>query len=180
MGKAAVDTKAFLFELHNVCADLRSIDAALNNEDDPQREGALIEARDWLLGELTLRAEDFALLIDEKSRRAEQLRAIAREYTEKAKNTELAVERYKATLLDVMSQQGVSKIPGTRATVTVCASPEAVRTDDAVFDLDLIPDDYVKVVRSLDATKAKAALQAGEEVPGCYLDRGEHVRIRLA
>ena len=103
-------------------------------------------------------------------------KAEADRITQKRKAAERHIERLKAYAKWNLEELGETKRKVDEIfTVAIQANPPSVR----VVNLDSVPHDFDKPVeRSLDVSRIRDILKNGDEVPGCELIRGTHLRIR--
>lgn len=103
---------------------------------------------------------------------------------ERAKELSARKERYnrrkdamRALLLRLLKAADLSKVSLPEATVSVGKGRPGVE----IIDETLLPDNVVKLKREPDKTAIKAALDAGQEVPGATLKVGnETITVRAA
>jgi hypothetical protein len=126
------------------------------------------------------KAEATAWVVRELEARVEARRAAALALEEAAEREERAAERIRAYVLQAMQEAGVPRLAGETCEwrrqrnggkvplVVEAAAPE-------------LPDAFVrtKVVTEPDREAIRAALERGEDVPGCRLgERGERLVLR--
>lgn len=113
---------------------------------------------------------------------AEQLKADANEISEyikrlseRAKAKKNAAESIKGWLIARMQEQGESKFETKRirASLRVTAANKTVITDEK-----LIPPKYLRTKTEPDTTAIKAAIKAGEVVPGATLEDSVSLTIK--
>ncbi len=94
---------------------------------------------------------------------AERLEKRAKRYEERGR-------RIKGAILAAMEMAGARKLEMPAATVTVRAGPVSVH----VSDIDALPEPMRRVKMSVEPDKQaiKAALEAGQEIPGALLSNG--------
>ena len=74
----------------------------------------------------------------------------------------------RATLAAVMDDTGAPAIAGQHHMVTVSAAPAAVVITDAAA----IPMAFIRTTEAPDKVAIRKAIEAGQDVPGCVLARG--------
>lgn len=163
--------------LHQLTDELARVGEALAGESDEEREVELSTLQIRLATDVAREAEGVALLADELDRRADAVRAIAREYQVKAARAEVAAAQLREELLSAMDRAGATRIDGERATLSVQMGPWAV--DDTEADTDLLPEEYIRTKRELDKRAVRTALDQGRTVPGCRLVRKPTLRVKL-
>lgn len=91
-----------------------------------------------------------------------------------------AAERMMERLKDFLTMTGQPKFTtaaGRKLTVKNNSSQSLVLAD--CIDIDTLPDEFVKVTKSVDSAKVKAELMAGGELPFAMLaPRGSHLLIK--
>ena len=85
------------------------------------------------------------------------------------KRFERASDTMKRVVRDLMEFAGQTKLVLPDATLSVTKPRESVE----VTDLDALPQGFFKLTKSADRNALKAALMAGDEVPGATLALGE-------
>ncbi|UYT54129.1 siphovirus Gp157 family protein [Brucella sp. MAB-22] len=103
---------------------------------------------------------------------------------ERAKELAARKERYarrkdamRALLLRLLKAADLTKVSLPEATVSIGKGRAGVE----IVDESLLPDNVVKLKREPDKTAIKAALDAGEDVPGAVLQEGQpSVTVRAA
>lgn len=167
------------WELHTLTDEIRQLDALLDAEQDDERSEGITALRAELVERLVDLAEPLALAADARQARADALDARAAEYRERAQREKRSAESLRTALMDAMLAQGMTVIPGERATLRIQQGPPAVDVDEASIDLDMMPDQYVRVTRALDKRAILDTLKAGETIHGCQLVRRPSLRVRL-
>lgn len=125
--------------------------------------------RDTLDGETDVDAVMEALieLRNEAKTTAEARKALAATYNDAAGADTVRERKIKALMLDCLQAAGIGKWAGIAGSVSVRAGGVSTEITDAA----MIPLQFMKPVP--DVEKIKAALKAGEEVPGARLVQGE-------
>jgi len=120
---------------------------------------------------------EFCKMIADEKGNAEKIAAeIARLQARKKRHDE-HVERLRNVIKALMSKFDMKKVQGDLFSVTLAKGSESVE----VYDLALIPDEYIEVKTILQPDKAeiKKAIKAGGEVSGAKIIAGEpSVRIK--
>ena len=95
---------------------------------------------------------------------------------DKASRASVAVERIKRYMQDNLESLGERKRKVDDVfTVAIQNNPPGVD----VYDLQAVPNEFdVPAVRVVDKSKIRELLKTGQEVPGCILTNGTHLRIR--
>ena len=104
-------------------------------------------------------ANSMALAIGERTK---ELAARKERYTRRK-------DAMRALLLRLMKAADLNKVSLPEATVSVSKGRAGVE----IVDESLLPDNVVKLKREPDKTAIKAALDAGEDVPGAVLREGQ-------
>lgn len=106
---------------------------------------------------------------------AAAIKARKQDISERQARFERKAEAAKSLIKSVMVAADIPKVTLPDATVSVTSARVIVEIDD----LDAIPQGYAKFEKRADKTALKAALEAGEEIPGARLafsDEGLMVR----
>jgi hypothetical protein len=103
-------------------------------------------------------------------------REYRREIDERVQRLKRRKEAFRQLIKKVMELAGTKRMERVEGTVTIKNGvPHTIITD-----LASIPVDFIRVVREPDLTKIKAAIKAGEFVPGAELSNAEPtLQIRI-
>lgn len=93
-------------------------------------------------------------------------KSLAETYRARANMFGHRVERARASLVDFLNEVGVRSMPLPEATITVKAGVRALVGDADVANL---PEQFVRVKREPNRSAIKAAIEAGQTVPGFSL-----------
>lgn len=118
--------------------------------------------------------EGYCKLANSMKREAEAIQAEEKDLNAKRKARENARERLMERLKWFMETTGMEKAPAGIFTVCLEANPVSCEVDDPL----LLPTALQKVKVEADKIGVKDCLIRGEELPGCRLVRGFHVRVR--
>ena len=77
-------------------------------------------------------------------------------------------------VLQHLQALGVDRIETATALIVVRKSPPAVK----IIDEALIPDAFIRVVKSVDRSLLRTALLKEQEIPGARLTHGSHLWMR--
>ena len=121
--------------------------------------------------------EQACMVIQESNANANKIQAeIERLLTRKKHHAE-RVARMRDAIKALMVKADLKKVVGVLFSVTLAEGSESVD----VFDLDLIPDEFIEVKTVLQPDKAmiKKTIKAGQEVAGAAVVRGDkQLRIK--
>ena len=124
-------------------------------------------------GEFEVKAVNTAAVIKTVQAEADAIAEAMKSMKARQKALENRADSLKSYLLHNMQAMGLQKIKHPYFNISVNKSPESV----FIQDESLIGDEFKKVVVTIDKTLIKEALKAGDNVAGCALVRGEHLRI---
>ena len=122
------------------------------------------------------KVDSFAAFMREETARALYYKEEAKRLANKAKNAENRIGFLKNKYLDIMRENGVSKIKGNAYTLSIRHIPHVVVDDDAKLD-----DLYMRIIpekREPDKVVIREALKGGVEIPGCRLEETDSLQIR--
>lgn len=141
--------------------------------------GELTETLEKFLDEvqtgLTTKADNYYSMMDHLSATAERYRKRAEAYRGAAKTAENVVDRMKDRIHMAMKLMNLQEIEGKSIRFKIQNSPASLVIQDSAK----LPADMTIVTVAPDTSKIKAALKAGETIPGCELAQGTHVRSYL-
>lgn len=163
--------------LYQLAEQHRELERLADTTDDlpPEVIRDTIEA---LEGAIEAKAVSVAAVVRNLELHAEMIRTASKQLAERAARAEKRADSLRGYLLFNLQAVGVSKVESPEFTVAVRNNPEAVRIAD---DAELPPEYLVQPPAPPprpDKTAIKAALKAGRDVPGCWLEAGQRVEIR--
>lgn len=163
-----------LYELAN---DYRELLALADSGDVPAE--VIRDTLEGLQGDIQIKAINvakFALGLDAT---ADQIDAAAKAMQERANRVRKRSDQIRAYLLLQMQLTNISKIECPEFTLAVRKTPEAVQ----ILETAEIPPEYMSQPEppppKPDKVALKAALKAGVEIPGVYLQGGERLEVKL-
>ena len=167
------DIDAQIAALEARCDDAEAIDAETGEivrVDLSAELDALRMAREEKLENVACWVKNICAYIDSAKKEEQKL-------ADKRRAAERRVESLKAWLLDAMTREDgtTDRLKTARASISVRRNPPTTICDD-----ELLPWTYktVKQVITPDKAAIKAALLAGQEVPGAHLEYGRSVMIK--
>lgn len=141
--------------------------------------GELSETLEAFLSEietgLTTKADNYYSMMDHLGSTAERYRKRSEAYRQAAKSAENIVERMKERIHTAMQIMGKTEVEGKTIRFKIQNSPASLKIDEGAK----LPSEMTVVTVTPDTTKIKAALKAGNTIPGCSLVQGTHVRSYL-
>lgn len=168
--------------LYDIDAQIAALDGAA--EDDmliDQDTGELVsvaQALDALRMEREAKLENVACWVKNLSAEADAIREEENRLVKRRKAAETKAANLKAWLLSAMTREDgtTDKLKTGRVMVSVKKNPPSTVVDDEA----LLPWAYktVKEIVAQDKAAIKAAILAGEEVPGAHLEYGRSVVIK--
>lgn len=98
----------------------------------------------------------------------------AKRLAERARAAEAHSDRLREYVTRCMVAAGVDRVAGTRFKAALTATPGRVVVSDEIA----LPLSMVRTTSAPDKTAIRAALLAGEQVPGAHLETGVTLRVR--
>ena len=157
----------------------QEISAMLSVNDDELTEEQKKVMDDYLseLGDQEAsKIDSFSAFVREETARALYYKEEAKRLANKAKNAENRISFLKNRYLDIMRENGLSKIKGNAYAISIRHIPHVVVDDDAQLD-----DLYMRIIpekREPDKVVIREALKGGVEIPGCRLEQTDSLQIR--
>ena len=149
-----------------------AIQAATDAGEEPPEE-ALAEFARYAAMERT-KADAVAAFLVQLKADAEQCEEYAARQRERADRLMAARKKLDRYVIACLQAAGKDKVRGVHFTLRVARSAERL----VIEDEGELPLDLMKQPPPVpDGAAIKARLQAGEEVPGAWLARGEHLRV---
>jgi hypothetical protein len=163
-----------LYELANGYRELLTL---ADSGDVPME--VIRDTLEGLQGDIEVKAVQvakFALGLDAT---ADQIDAAAKAMTERANRVRKRSEQIRAYLLLQMQMTGINKVECPEFTLAVRKTPDVVQ----IMETAVIPPEYMvqppAPAPKPDKVALKAALKAGVEIPGVYLQGGERLEVKL-
>lgn len=123
------------------------------------------------------KVDSYVALIREYEARSVALKAEADRLISRRRTTDNAIDGLKTRLQMAMEAMGTAKIDTDENTVQIQANGGKPAMD--IIDEDAIPEEFGELAWTLNKDKVRAALEAGQAVPGAVLKpRGKSLRIR--
>ena len=131
-----------------------------------------------LEGEIEAKAISVAAVVRNLETHAELIRDAAKQLSERAARADKRAESLKAYMLFCLQATGITKVETAEYTIAVRNNPESVRiADNAELPQEFLVQPPAPPPRP-DKTAIKAALKAGRQIDGCWLEAGQRVEIR--
>lgn len=161
--------------LIQIAMDQAALDSMLQDV-----EGELTAVLEGFLEEVqknvVTKVDAYATALETIGDTAKRYRTRAEEYRQAAKAAENVVDRMKERIHTAMRIMSVQEISGDYVRFKIQNSPPKLVYGVLVADL---PREYQLIEISADSAKIKAALEAGIQITGCSLERGQHIRKYL-
>lgn len=129
-------------------------------------------------GDLELKATNVAMFVRNLESTVEQINAATKAMQQRAEAIERRAERIRDYLKDNMIRAGISSIACPYFKLTIASNPAAVVIDDA----GKIPSELYAYPAAPppqpDKRAIKAAIEAGQDVQGAHLERGQRLVIK--
>lgn len=166
--------------LYAISSELQSlIDLADSGGTDAEMNAAIAEHRAALVEAFDAKADGYAALIRTCETRADARRAEAKRMAALADSDEGLADRLRLALRDAMTATGRAKVETERFRLAVRAN--GGKAPLIVSDESALPPQFVVpvVTTKIDKDAIRAALEAGEAVPGAAIgERGTRLDIR--
>ena len=161
-----------LSERYNEIADL----AFDESDDDGQISREFVRLMSICEDNINTKLGAMCRVIRELEAVEEAAKVEAARLSEKRRQAASHVTRIKGYIKESLEILGTSKLKvDDLFTVAIQASPVSLEIDN----FDAVPHEFDKPpVRMIDNARVKDALKAGQQIPGCSLVQGTHVRIR--
>jgi hypothetical protein len=162
--------------LYQIAHEYRAlVDHLMDTQTDAQAIADTLEGEAY---PLEVKAQNVAYAVKNLEATAAAIKAAEQEMAERRKVTEKRAEQLREYAKTCMEVAGVSKIECPHFALTIKKNPAAVD----IFEAALIPQSFMKMPEppppSPDKAAIKAAIQAGNEVPGAQLSQGTRLDIK--
>jgi hypothetical protein len=161
--------------LYELTAQLREVQDLATHDDIPAE--AILNALEVIEGDIKVKATNIAALTRNLEASAAMIREAGKRMLERADRLERRSESIKAYLLWNCQAAQITKIECPEYVISVRKNPPAVIIDDE----NKIPPEFIFTPMPEprpDKVKIKAALKAGEDVPGAHLFQNERLEIK--
>lgn len=161
--------------LYTLAIEFREAAERLADLDLPPE--VVADTLDSLAGDLEVKAQHVALFARNLESTAAAIKQAEGEMAARRKSLEKRVQGLRDYLLGAMQSTGIKKIEGPYLRIGVRDNPESVD----VFDAAQVPAEFMRQPEppppAPDKTAIKAAIKAGQEVPGAKLARSQRLDI---
>lgn len=161
-----------LYQLTDQYRQLLTLDA----EEVP--EEVMRDTLEALTGDIQEKSTNVAMYMRNLEAAADAIDDAAKAMKERAAKVRKRADSIRAYLLHNMQACGITKIESPHFSLAVQKNPAAV----VVFDEGQVPEKFMvqkpPPPPQLDKVAIKAAIQAGEEVPGCKLEQGVRLAVK--
>jgi hypothetical protein len=163
-----------LFEL---AAQFRSLENLIDSDEVPAE--VILDTLEGIEGEFNDKAVAVAKMVLSLEANAAAVAAAAKAMAERSRRIEKRAESLKHYLLLQLMTVNRERIETDELVIRRQASPPSVY----VTNEHAVPEEYwvqpEPPPKRIDKIAIKAALQQGIDIPGCFVEKGEHVRITL-
>lgn len=162
--------------LYEIAAEYRSAVEQLADLDLPPE--VVVDTLEGLQGDLQTKSQNVAMFIQSLESTAAAIKDAESKMSERRKAIENRAERVRQYLLATLQACGISKIECPWFKIAVRQNPASVVIDDAgaiPSSLYVYPDPPAPYP---DKKGIKAAIEAGQDVPGARLVRGTRLEIK--
>ncbi len=129
----------------------------------------LADTLEGIEGEIQIKAENLMSVISNMKSDTDSIDAEIKRLQTRKKTIANRQDWLREYLRSNMEASGIDKITCPLFTITLRKPTQAVSVDD----IDALPDEYIKTVRSADKVAIKRALKSDVDVPGCSLVDGK-------
>ncbi len=161
--------------LYQLAADFRAAAEQLADLDLPPE--VVADTLDSLAGDIELKAQNVALFSRNLEATAAAIKQAEADMAKRRKALESRVQSLRDYLMRSMLATGIKKIEGPYLRIGIRDNPEAVE----VFDAAQVPGAFMRQPEppppAPDKAAIKAAIKAGQEVPGAKLTRSQRLDI---
>ena len=161
--------------LYAITNEYRAAAAQLADLDMPPE--VIEDTLESLTGDIEVKAQSVAFVARNCEALAAQIKEAEKQMADRRKALEARAARLRDYMLACLLVAGVKKIEGPLLKISVRDNPEAVE----VFDAAQLPAAMMKQPEtpppSPDKAAIKAAIKAGQDVPGAKLTRGHRIDI---
>jgi len=154
---------------------------ALQDLTDPEMgldDVVIHDTLEAMAGDFEVKAQNVAMFIRNLETTAEAIKQAEAEMAKRRKALENQTARLKAYLKGNMERTGISKVECPFFKLSIAKNPTALD----LFDVDLIPGEFksqqIVYETVIDKDGIKAALKAGQDVPGAKLTNGTRLVIK--
>lgn len=168
-----------LYQLDNEWASIQEELESLDGQElTPELELKLLE----LMSNLDETGQEWHRKVDNYCKLIAGLNASAKARKDESKRLaelagldQLKADRLKERLKDSLKLRDQSKVKTTLFNLSVCKNSRPSLT---IPEVENLPDEFTKLVKEPDKEAIKEALESGQEIEGCQITIGDHLRIK--
>ena len=166
----------YTMTLLEAAAEYRHITDVLQDADiDEQTLKDTLEGEAW---PVELKASNYCVVIDNLESSADAIKRAEDRLSRRRKSMENRIRFLRERLKQAMEIAGMQRIDAPQFSISIQPNPPAVE----VFEPDLVPEEYLRQSPppppEPDRLAIKAAIQAGQDIPGARLTRTTRLVIR--
>ena len=181
MTAAAIEVQKPRLTLLDLGAEAMNLEAIMEQaceDNDDATFDCLYDYLQTITEQTTDKLEAYAALIKEYTARAKARKEEADSLAALANADKNKADRMKERLKLFFEERGLSKTELRTCRITLSGNG-GVEPLSLPSDAESLPKRFQRIIVEADSAKIRAALQAGEEIPGCHLmPRGTHILIK--
>lgn len=124
--------------------------------------------------QIEVKAESICQLVKTIEAVSETFKAEEKRISERRRALEAKADRIRQYMKDSLLNAGIDKVDAGTFTVRVGLSQGNLQIDDQ----SKLPPKFIKIIQDVDKAAIKAAIKAGEVVPGAHIEAGTTLTIR--
>lgn len=161
-----------LYELNNQLLEL-----LMMAEDPDVEEDVLKDTMEAVEGEIEVKADGYAKVIRQLEADKAGIKAEKDRLDKRAKAIDGNISRMKAALQVSMELCEKPKFKTELFSFNIQNNPVSCVVDDSV-DINQIPEEYLKITKTINKTALKEAIQNGQEFDYAHLEQSRSLRIK--
>ena len=147
----------------------------LGDSDDPEDQRAFLDTLEGLVGEIEMKADDYAVVITSFKTQSAAIDAEIKRLKKRKDTVDNSITRMKDRIKEAMEAMETTEIKTDFHTFKIQKNGGV---QPLVIDGD-VPDNFMKVIYQNDTEKIREALNAGEQLSFAHLEpRGTQLRIK--
>jgi hypothetical protein len=164
--------KLTLYDTTAEFRDLLDLMEQCDEDPDPVHEAAI----QVIVENQVHKVDNFSRFLTHLDSQSDLAAAEIKRLQDRKRAIERRGEQLRAYALRVMEQNGFDRLDGETASLVIRKNPPAV----FYHDRDAVPAEFITVKQEMviDTNRVKAALKAGQEVPGAQLAQGRKVVVK--
>lgn len=160
--------------LYEMAADVSALMSIVIDPESPKQEADALARLDALGPALLAKVDRYSAFMAHMESQVAAAKIEEARLAARRRRFEAALDWLQSNAIRVMNQNGWKELDGDTVTLAIRQNPPSVIVDDE----NALPPEYIRITQtqSVDRNAIKAAIKAGETVPGARLESRQGLR----